>query len=91
MKSTVYRLLDAGQAQDFYAVMAFITHLQKTMQLDHINDLPISFNIAWYEQQTILMMLALFSLGVKNLRKSYKTLPPFFGEFYIRLKCTYKN
>ncbi|SMG62192.1 hydroxylamine reductase [methanotrophic bacterial endosymbiont of Bathymodiolus sp.] len=71
------RLLDAGQAQDFYAVMAFITHLQKTMQLDHINDLPISFNIAWYEQQTILMMLALFSLGVKNLRIG-PTLPPFF-------------
>ncbi|HIG64041.1 MAG TPA: hydroxylamine reductase [Methyloprofundus sp.] len=71
------RLLDAGQTQDFYAVMAFITHLQKTMQLGHINDLPISFNIAWYEQQTILMMLALFSLGVKNLRIG-PTLPPFF-------------
>ncbi|WP_300373411.1 hydroxylamine reductase [Methyloprofundus sp.] len=71
------RLLDAGQTQDFYAVMAFITHLQKTMQFGHINDLPISFNIAWYEQQTILMMLALFSLGVKNLRIG-PTLPPFF-------------
>ena len=72
------RLLDAGQAQDFYAVMAFISDLQKTMQLDHINDLPISFNIAWYEQQTILMMLALFSLGIKNLRIG-PTLPPFFS------------
>ena len=72
------RLLDAGQAQDFYAVIAFISHLQKTMQLDHINDLPISFNIAWYEQQTILMMLALFALGIKNLRIG-PTLPPFFS------------
>jgi len=72
------RLLDAGQTQDFYAVMAFITHLQNTLQLEHINQLPISFNIAWYEQQTILMMLALFALGIKNLRIG-PTLPPFFS------------
>ena len=72
------RLLDAGQAQDFYAVIAFLTQLQKTMQLEHINQLPVSFNIAWYEQQTILMMLALCALGVKNLRIG-PTLPPFFS------------
>ncbi|GFO72121.1 hydroxylamine reductase [Bathymodiolus japonicus methanotrophic gill symbiont] len=72
------RLLDAGQAQDFYAVITFLAQLQKTMQLEHINQLPVAFNIAWYEQQTILMMLALFALGVKNLRIG-PTLPPFFS------------
>lgn len=72
------RLLDAGQAQDFYAVIAFLTHLQKTMQLGHINELPVSFNIAWFEQQTILMILALLALGIKNLRIG-PTLPPFFS------------
>ncbi len=74
----VPRLLDAGQTQDFYAVIAFLTHLQNTLQLEHINQLPVSFNIAWYEQQTILMMLALFALGIKNLRIG-PTLPPFFS------------
>ncbi|OQK16545.1 hydroxylamine reductase [Methyloprofundus sedimenti] len=74
----VPRLLDAGQTHDFYAVIAFLTHLQNTMQLEHINQLPVSFNIAWYEQQTILMMLAIFALGIKNLRIG-PTLPPFFS------------
>lgn len=72
------RLLDAGQAHDFYALIAFLTDLQKTMQLAHLSDLPVSFNIAWYEQQTILMMLALFSLGIKNVYIG-PTLPPFFS------------
>ena len=74
----VPRLLDVGQTHDFYAVLAFLTHLQKTMQLKHISELPVSFNIAWYEQQTILMMLALFSLGIKDVRIG-PTLPPFFS------------
>ena len=72
------RLLDAGQVHDFYAVMDFLTHLQKTMQLAHLSDLPLSFNIAWYEQQTILMMLALFAQGIKNVCIG-PTLPPFFS------------
>lgn len=72
------RLLDAGQAHDFYAVMAFLTHLQQSMKLAHLSDLPVSFNIAWYEQQTILMMLALFAKGIKNVCIG-PTLPPFFS------------
>ncbi len=72
------RLLDAGQTHDFYAVMAFLRHLQKNMQLAHLSDLPISFNIAWYEQQTILMMLALFAQGIHNIYIG-PTLPPFFS------------
>jgi len=74
----VPRILDAGQTQDFYAVIAFLSHLQKTMQLEHINKLPVSFSIAWYEQHTILMMLALFALGIKDVYIG-PTLPPFFS------------
>ncbi|NOR81253.1 MAG: hydroxylamine reductase, partial [Methyloprofundus sp.] len=72
------RLLDAGQAHDFSVVMRFLEHLQSEMQLAHLSDLPVSFNIAWYEQQTILMMLALFSQGIKNVCIG-PTLPPFFS------------
>ncbi|MDT8426563.1 MAG: hydroxylamine reductase [Methyloprofundus sp.] len=72
------RLLDAGQTHDFHAVLAFLTHLQKAMQLSHVSELPVSFNVAWYEQQTILMMLALFALGIKDVRIG-PTLPPFFS------------
>ncbi|MCF7969700.1 MAG: hydroxylamine reductase [Methylococcaceae bacterium] len=72
------RLLDVGQTHDFYAVLAFLTHLQQIMQLSHVSELPVSFNIAWYEQQTILMMLALFALGIKDVRIG-PTLPPFFS------------
>ncbi|RLA25796.1 MAG: hydroxylamine reductase [Gammaproteobacteria bacterium] len=72
------RLLDAGQVHDFYAVMAFLSHLQQDMNLEQLSDLPLSFNIAWYEQQTILMMLALFAKGIKNIRIG-PTLPPFFS------------
>lgn len=72
------RLLDAGQTHDFYAVMQFLSALQNKMQLSHINELPVSFNIAWYEQQTILMMLALFQKNIKNVTIG-PTLPPFFS------------
>jgi hydroxylamine reductase len=72
------RLLDAGQTHDFYAIMAFLSDLQTTMQLPDLTALPVSFNIPWYEQQTILMMLALFSQGIKNVRIG-PTLPPFFS------------
>ena len=72
------RLLDAGQIYDFCAVMGFLSALQNKMQLSHINELPVSFNIAWYEQQTILMMLVLFHKGIKNVTIG-PTLPPFFS------------
>jgi len=72
------RFLDAGQTNDFHVIIEFLTALQNKMQLKHINELPVSFNIAWYEQQTILMMLALFDLGIKNVTIG-PTLPPFFS------------
>ncbi|NOQ64603.1 MAG: hydroxylamine reductase [Methyloprofundus sp.] len=71
------RLLDAGQTHDFYALIEFLKQLQETLQLADINELPVSYSIAWYEQQTILMMLALFELGIKNVQIG-PTLPPFF-------------
>ncbi len=77
------RLLDVGQGHDFYALMAFLVDLQKTMQLAHLSDLPVSFNIAWYEQQTILIMLALFAQGIKNVRIG-PTLPPFFSAGILK-------
>jgi len=71
------RLLDVGQTNDFNSIIDFLTHLKQALKLSHINDLPVSFNIAWYEQQTILMMLALFARQVKNICIG-PTLPPFF-------------
>jgi hydroxylamine reductase len=72
------RLLDAGQTNDFYAIISFLQALQKSLDLESFNAMPVSFNIAWYEQQTIIMFLALLDLGVKNVRLG-PTLPPFFN------------
>jgi len=78
------RLLDAGQTNDFYAIISFLQALQQTLKLDTFNALPVSFNIAWYEQQTIIMFLALLDLGVKNVRLG-PTLPPFFNVDILTL------
>ncbi len=71
------RLLDAGQSHGFSVIIRFLLQLQKELSLTELNALPVSFNIAWYEQTSILMMLALFSLEIKNIRIG-PTLPPFF-------------
>lgn len=78
------RLLDAGQSNDFYAIINCLKELQKTLGLAKLSDLPVSFDIAWYEQKTILMMLALFALDFKNIRIG-PTLPPFFTENILEL------
>ncbi len=72
------RLLDAGQGNDFYVIIGFLQSLQEALGLADLNAMPVSFNIAWYEQQTIIMFLALLELGVKNVRLG-PTLPPFFN------------
>ncbi len=82
--NSIPRLLDAGQSNDFYSIIVFLQALQKSLDLSHFNELPVSFNIAWYEQKTILIMLALFSIGVKNLRLG-PTLPPFFTPGILQL------
>lgn len=78
------RLLDAGQSNDFYAIINFLQKLQQTLGLSELTALPVSFEIAWYEQKTILMMLALFALNFKNIRVG-PTLPPFFTTNILEL------
>ncbi|MCK5872129.1 MAG: hydroxylamine reductase [Methylococcales bacterium] len=73
------RLLDVGQSNDFSVILQFLKNLQQRLGLNDLNDLPVSFNIAWYEQQTIIMFLSLLALGIKNVRLG-PTLPPFFNE-----------
>jgi hydroxylamine reductase len=78
------RLLDAGQSNDFYSIIVFLKSLQKSLALQYFNGLPVSYNIAWYEQKSIIIMLALLSLNVKNLRFG-PTLPPFFTPNLLTL------
>lgn len=72
------RVLDAGQCNDCYSLAIIALELQKAFGLDDINDLPISFDIAWYEQKAVLVLLALLSLGVKHIRLG-PTLPAFLS------------
>ncbi|MFK5948158.1 MAG: hydroxylamine reductase, partial [Methylococcales bacterium] len=78
------RLLDAGQSNDFSVIISFLQALQQALGLTDLCELPVSFNIAWYEQKTILMMLALFALNIKNIRVG-PTLPPFFTPAILEL------
>ena len=69
------RLLDAGQCNDSYSLVVIAQKLAEVFNVD-INELPISYNIAWYEQKAVLVLLALLSLGVKNIMLGPK-LPAF--------------
>ncbi|MCK5112694.1 MAG: hydroxylamine reductase, partial [Thermoplasmatales archaeon] len=69
------RLLDAGQCNDSYSLVVIAQKLAEVFGVD-INELPISYNIAWYEQKAVLVLLALLSLGVKNIMLG-PTLPAF--------------
>ncbi|ABL64569.1 hydroxylamine reductase [Chlorobium phaeobacteroides] len=70
------RVLDAGQCNDSYSLAVIALKLQEVFELEDINDLPISFDIAWYEQKAVTVLLALLSLGVKGIRLG-PTLPEF--------------
>jgi hydroxylamine reductase len=72
------RVLDAGQCNDSYSLAVIAMELQKAFELENINDLPISFDIAWYEQKAVLVLLALLSLGIKGIRVG-PTLPGFLS------------
>lgn len=72
------RVLDAGQCNDSYSLAVIAIELQKAFELNDINDLPISFDIAWYEQKAVLVLLALLALGVKGIRVG-PTLPGFLS------------
>lgn len=70
------RVLDAGQCNDSYSLAKIALALKDAFGLDDINDLPIVYNIAWYEQKAVIVLLALLSLGVKNIHIG-PTLPAF--------------
>ena len=72
------RVLDAGQCNDSYSLVVIAMKLQEIFGLDDINDLPIVYNIAWYEQKAVIVLLALLSLGVKNIHLG-PTLPAFLS------------
>lgn len=72
------RILDAGQCNDSYSLAVIAMKLQEVFELEDINELPISYNIAWYEQKAVIVLLALLSLGVKNIHLG-PTLPAFLS------------
>lgn len=72
------RVLDAGQCNDSYSLAVIAMKLKEVFGLEDINDLPIVYNIAWYEQKAVIVLLALLYLGVKNIHLG-PTLPAFLS------------
>ncbi|AYF54587.1 hydroxylamine reductase [Clostridium botulinum C] len=72
------RVLDAGQCNDSYSLVVIALKLQEVFGLDDINKLPISYNISWYEQKAVIVLLSLLHLGVKNIHLG-PTLPAFLS------------
>jgi len=72
------RVLDAGQCNDSYSLVVIALKLKEIFGLEDINQLPIAYNIAWYEQKAVIVLLALLSLGVKNIHLG-PTLPGFLS------------
>ena len=72
------RVLDAGQCNDSYSLAVIALKLKEVFGLDDINDLPIVYNISWYEQKAVIVLLALLDLGVKNIHLG-PTLPAFLS------------
>ncbi|WP_312430457.1 hydroxylamine reductase [Lacrimispora sp.] len=72
------RVLDAGQCNDSYSLAVIALKLKEVFGLDDVNELPIAYNIAWYEQKAVIVLLALLYLGVKNIHLG-PTLPGFLS------------
>lgn len=72
------RILDAGQCNDSYSLALIALKLKEVFELEDVNDLPIAFNIAWYEQKAVIVLLALLSLGFKNIHLG-PSLPGFLS------------
>ena len=72
------RVLDAGQCNDSYSLVLIALKLAEVFKVSSVNDLPIFYNIAWYEQKAVIVLLALLSLGVKNIHLG-PTLPAFLS------------
>ncbi|WP_288752446.1 hydroxylamine reductase [uncultured Phascolarctobacterium sp.] len=78
------RVLDAGQCNDSYSLALIALKLKEVFGLDDINQLPIVYNIAWYEQKAVIVLLALLSLGVKNIHLG-PTLPAFLSPNFAKV------
>jgi hydroxylamine reductase len=72
------RVLDAGQCNDSYSLVLIALKLKEIFELEDVNELPIAYNIAWYEQKAVIVLLALLYLGVKNIHLG-PTLPAFLS------------
>ncbi|MCF8296218.1 MAG: hydroxylamine reductase [Saprospiraceae bacterium] len=78
------RVLDAGQCNDSYSLAVIALKLKEVFELNDINELPIAYNIAWYEQKAVIVLLALLSLGVKNIHLG-PTLPAFLSPNIVNV------
>ena len=84
MIGDIPRVLDAGQCNDSYSLVVIAMKLKEAFGLDDINALPIIYNIAWYEQKAVLVLLALLSLGIKNIHLG-PTLPAFLSPNVVNV------
>jgi hydroxylamine reductase len=78
------RVLDAGQCNDSYSLAVIALKLKEVFELEDINELPIAFNIAWYEQKAVIVLLSLLHLGVKNIHLG-PTLPAFLSPNVVNV------
>ncbi|MBW2651308.1 MAG: hydroxylamine reductase, partial [Deltaproteobacteria bacterium] len=78
------RMLDAGQCNDSYSLVVIALKLKEVFGLEDINDLPISYDISWYEQKAVAVLLALLFLGVKGIRLG-PTLPAFVSPAVLKV------
>lgn len=78
------RVLDAGQCNDSYSLVVIALKLKEVFGLEDINELPISYNIAWYEQKAVIVLLALLHLGVKDIHLG-PTLPGFLSPNVVKV------
>lgn len=76
------RVLDAGQCNDSYSLIKTALLLKDAFDLEDVNDLPLEFNIAWYEQKAVIVLLALLSLGIQNIHLG-PTLPAFLSPTVV--------
>ena len=84
------RVIDAGQCNDVYSLILFINKMKETLGCDSINDLPITYNIAWYEQKSVIVLLVLLYLGVRNINLG-PTLPAFLSPTILDMLRTKYN
>lgn len=78
------RVLDAGQCNDSYSLVVTALMLKEAFGLSDVNELPVSFNIAWYEQKAVIVLLALLSLGFRNIHLG-PTLPAFLSPNVVKV------